>query len=118
MKKYHCLHRCMLSALFLLLLTPALALAQQGSWDQINQEQNRPEGWQQIVENSAFPLGEATALETQPNGASLWNVAFGAYPRLDGSTVCVPMAMEFARQHLGLSEIGRASCRERVLMVV
>ena len=108
MKKTHCLHRCMLSALFLLLLTPALALAQQGSWDQINQEQNRPEGWQQIVENSAFPLGEATALETQPNGASLWNVAFGAYPRLDGSTVCVPMAMEFARQHLGLSDADAA----------
>ena len=29
---------------------------------------------------------------------------YGTYPMLDGSTVCVPMAVEFARQHLGLSD--------------
>ena len=108
MQKFHWLLRCMLLLLFLLLLTPALALAEQGSWGQINQEQNRPEGWRQVVENSAFPLGEATALGTEPNGASLSSVAFGTYPRLDGSTVCVPMAMEFARQHLGLSDADAA----------
>jgi len=54
-----------------------------GSWDNINQEVARPEGWQQIVRDSAFR---------------------DHYPFIDGSTTMVPLAMEFARQHLGLGD--------------
>jgi phosphate transport system substrate-binding protein len=66
-----------------------------------------PENWRQIVKDSQFQLGE-----TYVNG--YWGLGndrkphyefrFGDYPMLDGSTVAVPMAIEFARQHLGLSE--------------
>ncbi len=102
------LPKCMIALLLLLLLLPLPVLSEQGSWEQINQEQRRPEDWQQIVTSQSFPLGEATALNTQPGGATLSSLAFGQYPRMDGSTVCVPMAMEFARQHLGLSDADAA----------
>jgi phosphate transport system substrate-binding protein len=95
--------------LLLLLFLPALALSEQGSWGQINQEQTRPEGWRQIVSESAFALESMGEMEGQPpNGTPLSLMGFGQYPRLDGSTVCVPMAMEFARQHLGLSDADAA----------
>ncbi len=74
-----------------------------GSWGQINQEITRPEGWQRIVTGSRFTLGEKTELKTV-NGQTLYEMAYGLYPSIDGSTVSVPMVMEFARQHLPLSE--------------
>jgi len=37
-------------------------------------------------------------------GQAVYEMPFGAYPSLDGSTVAVPMAMEFARQHLDLPD--------------
>ncbi|MDL2318273.1 substrate-binding domain-containing protein [Eubacteriales bacterium OttesenSCG-928-A19] len=94
-----------MAALCALLLCMAMATpgAAEGSWGQINQELARPEGWQRIVTDSAFALGERTEIGTL-DGRPLYEQAFGTYPSLDGSTVAVPMAMEFARQHLGLSD--------------
>jgi len=80
-----------------------LAAAEANSWQQINQELGRPDGWRQIVEHSAFALGGRTSLG-QVSGQEAYSVAFGSYPCIDGSTVAVPMAMEFARQHIGLSD--------------
>jgi len=56
-----------------------------GSWDNINQEIPRPEDWRRIVKNSAFQK---------------------VYPAIDGSTTMVPLAMEFARQHLRIGDEG------------
>lgn len=97
----------LLLAALLLGLCP-LALAQSGSWGQINQAIERPEGWQRFVENSPFLLGGS-----EPSGAvasvgdSVYAINtrdWGGYPSIDGSTVCVPMAMELARQLLNMEE--------------
>lgn len=95
----------------MLLAVPALCAAEQvltpegkevsNSWAQINQTIGRPENWQQYVQDSAFTLSESMPMEDYP-GYSL--VQYGTYPTIDGSTVCVPMGMELARQHLGLAE--------------
>lgn len=83
-----------------ILLCPP-ALAQSGSWGQINQPIERPEGWQRFVEGSPFLLGETSPV----SGDVSFSVReWGNYPSLDGSTVCVPMAMELARQHLNMRE--------------
>ncbi len=91
-----------LLAAFLCLALPAFALAE-GSWGQINQELDRPADWKQIVSGSAFSLGEKQAIGTA-DGQALYEIKFGTYPSIDGSTVSVPMVMEFARQHLMLPE--------------
>lgn len=72
-----------------------------GSWAQINQPLERPSGWRQLLADSTFALGETKAYEAD---ASLKLRDYGSYPSIDGSTVCVPMGMELARQHLGMSE--------------
>ena len=54
-----------------------------GSWDNINQEIASAGDWRQIVQDSQFRE---------------------VYPFIDGSTTMVPLAMEFARQHLGLGD--------------
>ena len=100
-----------LMSLMMLLMTMGAALAegendtdeetQTGSWSQINQSLARPEGWQRIVTDpSAFQLGEASPLGN--TGVSIR--AWGTYPSMDGSTVCVPLAMELGRQWLDLPE--------------
>lgn len=91
------------------LLVAAWAMAETdgGSWSQINQELTAPDGWERIVQNSAFQLGEKTASggADGPTYFRTYNVmGYGTYPSLDGSTVAVPMALEFARQHLSLTE--------------
>ena len=73
------------------------------SWTQIKQPVDKPEGWQQIVADSPFALGAVRQVTTE-DGLTYAQTDFGTYPSLDGSTVAVPMAMEFARQHLGLGE--------------
>ncbi len=83
-----------------LLLSPH---ANADSWSQINQPLDRPEAWVQLVLGSPFSLGEVTEIPDGKGGTFL-EMGFGSYPSIDGSTVAVPMAMEFARQHLGLSE--------------
>ncbi len=77
---------------------------QKGSYGQINQDLERPLTWERIVRESAFPLGEKKDIG-QVGGKPLYEMDYGAYPSIDGSTVAVPMAMEFARQHLSMSEL-------------
>ncbi|MBO5502032.1 MAG: substrate-binding domain-containing protein [Clostridia bacterium] len=72
-----------------------------GSWAQINQSMERPDNWQSYVENSLFTLGSGMPMEDYPEYTLL---DWGTYPSIDGSTVCVPLGMELARQHLGISE--------------
>ncbi|MDR2686753.1 MAG: substrate-binding domain-containing protein [Oscillospiraceae bacterium] len=64
-----------------------------GSWGQINQPIEKPANWRRIVEDKHgdFVLGEAPT-----------TIIGGTYPTIDGSTVMVPLAMEFARQHLAI----------------
>ncbi len=90
----------------ILCLTLALALpalAQDGSWGQINQPIERPDGWTRYVHDDRFVLGERQAAG-EAGGETLYRQAWGSYPSLDGSTVCVPMAMELARQHLNMQD--------------
>ena len=104
MKKIRCL--CFVTAAVLALCC-ASALAEGGaaaggSWSQINQSLERGEGWQRIVKDpGAFSTGEKTPLE---GSEGLYIMDWGTYPSIDGSTVCVPLAMELARQWLDLAE--------------
>lgn len=85
----------------LALIIPAAAAAQ-NSWGQINQSLERGEDWVRYVENQeAFSLGNTIPLEGREG---LFIADWGTYPSLDGSTVCVPLAMELARQWLDLAE--------------
>jgi len=61
----------------------------------------KPEDWRQIVRDSQFTLGEPQ-WEKKDNFTYLL-LPDMTYPNLDGSTVMVPMAVEFARQHLGMT---------------
>ena len=79
------------------------ASAQSGSWGQINQPVGRPDDWQAFVQSSPFALGEKVQAG-EANGAAIYQYQWGSYPSLDGSTVCVPMAMELGRQLLGMRE--------------
>lgn len=92
-----------LSLALLCLCVGAVSHAQEGAYGQINQDLAAPEGWRRIVQDSAFPLGERQEAG-EIDGKKIYEVAFGAYPSIDGSTVSVPMTLEFARQHLSLSE--------------
>ena len=74
-----------------------------GSWGSINQNVERGNDWQQIVTDSPFKLGEMTSI-TDKHGYVNKYCDKGTYPYIDGSTVCVPMAVEFARQHLGFED--------------
>ena len=59
---------------------------------------DRPADWKQLVKNSPFKIGKR-------DGMAFFNFfKWGTYPHLNGSTVAVPMAIEFARQHLSLSD--------------
>ncbi len=73
-----------------------------GSWGSINQNVERAENWQQIVRDTPFTLGEINSVTE--NGYTENYCSKGNYPHIDGSTVCVPMAVEFARQHLKFSD--------------
>lgn len=90
-------------ALSLLLVMTFIPPALSESWSQINQTIAKKEDWQEIVENSAFSLGESEEVASE-TGKTFTEKEFGTYPSIDGSTVMVPMAIEFARQHLKLSE--------------
>jgi phosphate transport system substrate-binding protein len=90
-----------LIALLLMSAAPVSGLGE--SWSQMNQLLVKSDTWEQIVVSSRFSLGEAWPQATE-SGQTFTQVDFGAYPSIDGSTVAVPMAVEFARQHLGLSD--------------
>lgn len=97
MKRFLCL--------FLACLLPALpVLAEEetaGSWSQINQAVSRGEGWTRLETDGRFHLGDTRPLE---GFDGLYTAGWGTWPSMDGSTVCVPMAMELARQWLDLEE--------------
>ena len=95
--------RIVLATLILALcLALGLCSADSGSWSQINQSLERGTDWVRYVEDPAdFQLGTLTPLE---GSESLAICSWGDYPSMDGSTVCVPLAMELARQWLGLPE--------------
>lgn len=78
-----------------------------GSWSSIGVSLERPEHWRKIVSSSEFQLGEEYLRgywNTQNGREPYYGRRFGTYPNIDGSTVCVPLAMEFARQHLGMTD--------------
>ncbi len=89
-----------LFAVLLICMVPFCAMAQ--SSNQINQSMEKGGEWVQIVENSPFQLGDTQ--EKSYGSVSFRETAYGTYPSIDGSTVAVPMAREFARQHLNLHE--------------
>jgi len=86
-----------------------------GSWGQINQMVARPADWKQIVrDKSAFQWG---GIADKPYDTYIYNsgcsyryrmdyydLDMGTYPVIDGSTVLVPMATEFAWQFLDLDD--------------
>ena len=75
-----------------------------GSWGAINQEISRGEDWKQIVTDSMFQLGKIERDPMFEENDDFFVQTLGTYPALDGSTVCVPLAVEFARQHLGMND--------------
>ncbi|MCL1846784.1 MAG: substrate-binding domain-containing protein [Coriobacteriia bacterium] len=78
-----------------------------GSRAYITESLERGPGWQQIVFDSPFQLGEkelAGSWQAPDGPEDYYDIVLGSYPCIDGSTVAVPMAVEFARQHLGLSD--------------
>ena len=86
----------------ILLEIPVRGNAENSSWNQINQSLQRGEDWQRYVsEPGKFRLGEEKPLE---GSEGLFLCDWGNYPSIDGSTVCVPLAMELARQWLDLRE--------------
>lgn len=90
-----------LGAAAVLALNAAGCAHAEGSWGSINQEISRAVGWQDYVQETDFSLGDGTPY---PGDESITMLDWGNYPSIDGSTVCVPMAMELARQHLDLPE--------------
>ncbi len=94
----------LLCALLIGMLCVLPALAEEtatGSWSQINQSVSKGEDWEKVETDGSFHLGEKKPLDGYDN---LFIGDWGTYPSMDGSTVCVPMAMELARQWLGLEE--------------
>jgi len=66
----------------------------------------KPEDWRQIVQDSPYHLPSATATYDESNGewwVKIVNMSYD-YPVIDGSTVMMPLAMEFARQLLGVND--------------
>ncbi|MDR1570564.1 MAG: substrate-binding domain-containing protein [Oscillospiraceae bacterium] len=90
-------------ALAAVMVSAAAAAESGGSYDSITEDIGKPNDWRQIVADSPFRLGEPTPAG-YVNGVEIYELGYGTYPSVDGSTVAVPMAMEFARQHLGLGE--------------
>ncbi len=72
-----------------------------GSWGSINQSVERADDWQQLVTDSLFKIKLTDEKSEDDYGYICYS---GTYPVIDGSTVCVPLAVEFARQHLGFDD--------------
>jgi phosphate transport system substrate-binding protein len=113
MNKNRSTKRLIFALVFLLLLTMFLGCKKHGEADRlgsrgsINQTITRSKDWRQIVTDSTFQLGEKSVkgFWYVPNGTEdYYSIDYGSYPSIDGSTVAVPMAVEFARQHLGFSD--------------
>ena len=86
----------------------------------INRIVARGENWVKIVVDSPFQISgfeegkselfnpgrnlRGSAAHGQRVGAVYHTASFNNYPYIDGSTVCIPMGAEFARQHLGMDD--------------
>ena len=68
------------------------------SYSYINEAIRKSEDWKQIVKDSKFQLGDTYIIEEQKYRY------YGTYPRIDGSTVALTMANEFAWQHLEMDD--------------
>ena len=79
-----------------------------GPWNQTYQFFEREADWKQIVFDSHFQLGEMKVVgsfETAYNvRENLYEMSFGSYPNIGGSSFAVAMVIEFARQHLGFTD--------------
>lgn len=76
-----------------------------GSWSSINQEVKRDSDWKEIVAETDFKIDITEELVSQEDYNRDNYVCYaGTYPIIDGSTVCVPLAVEFARQHLDMDD--------------
>ena len=77
------------------------------SWDHINQIIKRPGNWQRlVVDKELFQLGESafSHVLSYNRDISIYNGSYGTFPAIDGSTVLLPLAAEFAWQFLDLSD--------------
>ncbi len=74
------------------------------SYNSINQLVIDENDWEKFVNETPFKI-EQTGGIVADYGWLENPMAYGkgTYPHIDGSTVCVPLAIEFARQHLGFS---------------
>lgn len=74
------------------------------SYSSINQLIIDEKDWQKFVTETPFKI-EQTGGIIADYGWLQNPMAYGkgTYPHIDGSTVCVPLAIEFARQHLGFT---------------
>lgn len=72
-----------------------------GAWGSINQSVERAYDWEQIVTDSEFKIKVTQEINSDGFG---YNCYSDTYPVIDGSTVCVPLAVEFARQHLSMDD--------------
>jgi len=72
------------------------------SWGQVNQPLDITEDWQRFVHGSSFTPGELRMQYGLEEWSTKYRLEVAAYPAIDGSTVMLPLAVEFARQHLGL----------------
>lgn len=73
------------------------------SWSHITEEIKKSDDWKQIVTDSKFQLGEPYDEKDEWDDKYRY-LTYGTFPVMDGSTVCVPMAMEFAWQHLNVND--------------
>jgi phosphate transport system substrate-binding protein len=80
------------------------------SWD----EQDFIKDYEDFVTETPFALG---GVVKGPYGSAgsveEFYQSYGSYPYIDGSTVCIPMAMDFAMQHLDLSKDAAADFCEK-----
>ena len=81
------------------------------SWDSINQIITKPDNWQRLVNDiDLFQLGDTVFKEVwdyeypYPSEYSYYDSSYGTFPAIDGSTVLLPLAAEFAWQFLDLSD--------------
>lgn len=76
-----------------------------GSWSSINQEVKRDDDWVEIVTDTDFKIRITDELVSQEAYNRDNYICYAdTYPIIDGSTVCVPLAVEFARQHLDMDD--------------
>lgn len=101
MKRIICMALCCLMLALPAWAEDSVEDASTGSWSQINQAVGKKDGWEKLETDGSFHLGEKQPLAGYEN---LYIASWGTFPSMDGSTVCVPMAMELARQWLGLEE--------------